>query len=143
MERIRLHNGVEMPLLGLGVFQVTDGKVCRESVLTALRTGYRLIDTAACYGNEKAVGEAIRESDRPYGKTPAQVVLRWLRQNGIVAIPKSVHTERIQQNFAVQDFTLSPADMVQIGTFDTEKPLIMDVPSLNQVYRLHGIRFEQ
>ena len=143
MERIRLHNGVEMPLLGLGVFQVTDGKVCRESVLTALRTGYRLIDTAACYGNEKAVGEAIRESDRPYGKTPAQVVLRWLRQNGIVAIPKSVHTERIQQNFAVQDFTLSPADMVKIGTLDTEKPLIMDVPSLNEVYRLHGIRFEQ
>ena len=143
MERIRLHNGVEMPLLGLGVFQVTDGKVCRESVLTALRTGYRLIDTAACYGNEKAVGEAIRESDRPYGKTPAQVVLRWLRQNGIVAIPKSVHTERIQQNFAVQDFTLSPADMVQIGALDTEKPLILDVPSLNEVYRLHGIRFEQ
>ena len=143
MERIRLHNGVEMPLLGLGVFQVTDGKVCRESVLTALRTGYRLIDTAACYGNEKAVGEAIRESDRPYGKTPAQVVLRWLRQNGIVAIPKSVHTERIQQNFAVQDFTLSPADMVQIGALDTEKPLILEVPSLNEVYRLHGIRFEQ
>ena len=283
MERIRLHNGVEMPLLGLGVFQVTDGKVCRESVLTALRTGYRLIDTAACYGNEKAVGEAIRESGipreeifltskvwiqdagyektmrsfaktlenlgtdyldlylihmpygdyhgswrameelyhagkikaigvcnflpdrlldlilshevtpavnqielhpfcqqkalrqvmaaygivpmawapfaegqngifthpilaeigRPYGKTPAQVVLRWLRQNGIVAIPKSVHTERIQQNFAVQDFTLSPADMVQIGALDTEKPLILDVPSLNEVYRLHGIRFEQ
>ena len=143
MERIRLHNGVEMPLLGLGVFQVTDGKVCRESVLTALRTGYRLIDTAACYGNEKAVGEAIRESDRPYGKTPAQVVLRWLRQNGIVAIPKSVHAERIQQNFAVEDFTLSPADMVQIGALDTEKPLILDVPSLNEVYRLHGIRFEQ
>ena len=283
MERIRLHNGVEMPLLGLGVFQVTDGKVCRESVLTALRTGYRLIDTAACYGNEKAVGEAIRESGipreeifltskvwiqdagyektmrsfaktlenlgtdyldlylihmpygdyhgswrameelyhagkikaigvcnflpdrlldlilshevtpavnqielhpfcqqktlrqvmaahgivpmawapfaegqngifthpilaeigRPYGKTPAQVVLRWLRQNGIVAIPKSVHAERIQQNFAVEDFTLSPADMVQIGALDTEKPLILDVPSLNEVYRLHGIRFEQ
>ena len=169
MERIRLHNGVEMPLLGLGVFQVTDGKVCRESVLTALRTGYRLIDTAACYGNEKALRQVmaaygivpmawapfaegqngifthpiLAESGRPYGKTPAQVVLRWLRQNGIVAIPKSVHAERIQQNFAVEDFTLSPADMVQIGALDTEKPLILDVPSLNEVYRLHGIRFEQ
>ena len=59
---IRLNNGTEMPRLGFGVFQITDEKECRESVLTALQTGYRLIDTAACYGNERAVGEAVRES---------------------------------------------------------------------------------
>ena len=59
---ICLNNGTEMPRLGFGVFQITDGKECRESVLTALQTGYRLIDTAACYGNERAVGEAVRES---------------------------------------------------------------------------------
>lgn len=272
-----------MPLMGLGVFQVTDQQVCKESVLSALKTGYRLIDTAACYGNEKAVGEAVRESgiDRkelfltskvwiqdagyektmrsfektlenlntdyldlylihmPYGdyhgswrameelyrngkikaigvcnflpdrltdlilsheivpavnqielhpfcqqralrqimarygivpmawapfaegqngifshpvlteigqqysKTPTQVVLRWLRQERVVAIPKSVHAERIAQNFAVDDFELSPADMVQIGALDTGKPLILDVPNVNEVYRLHNIRFEQ
>ena len=280
---IQLNNGVKMPPLGFGVFQITDQTICKHSVLTALRTGYRLIDTAACYGNEKAVGEAIRESglDRKdlflvskvwiqdadyektmrsfektlenlqtdyldlylihmpygdyhgswrameelyhagkiraigvcnflpdrltdlilsheivpavnqielhpfcqqrllrqvmeqyhitpmawapfaegqngmftnpvltaigaqYGKSPAQVAIRWLRQEGIVAIPKSVHAERIQQNFDVDDFVLSPADMVQISAMDTGHSLILDVPSLNEVYRLHSIRFEQ
>lgn len=283
MDTIQLNNGVTMPLMGLGVFQVTDQQVCKESVLSALQTGYRLIDTAACYGNEKAVGEAIRESrldrkelfltskvwiqdagyektmrsfektlenlgtdyldlylihmpysdyhgswrameelhragriraigvcnflpdrltdlilsheiipavnqielhpfcqqralrqvmaqyhiaamawapfaegqngifthpvlteiGKQYGKTPAQVVLRWLRQEGVVAIPKSVHAERIAQNFDVDDFTLSSADMVQISGLDMGKPLILNVPSLNEVYRLHNIRFEQ
>ena len=283
MNTIQLNNGVTMALMGLGVFQVTDQQVCKESVLSALKTGYRLIDTAACYGNEKAVGEAVRESGidrkdlfltskvwiqdagyektlrsfektlenlntdyldlylihmpygdyhgswrameelyrngkikaigvcnflpdrltdlilsheivpavnqielhpfcqqralrqimarygivpmawapfaegqngifshpvlteigKQYGKTPAQVVLRWLLQEGVVAIPKSVHAERIAQNFAVDDFELSPSDMVQIGALDTGKPLILDVPNVNEVYRLHNIRFEQ
>ena len=62
MDTIRLNNGIEIPALGLGVFQVTDPSVCKESVLAALQTGYRLIDTAACYGNERAVGEAVQES---------------------------------------------------------------------------------
>ena len=78
-----------------------------------------------------------------YGKTPAQVVLRWLRQEGIIAIPKSVHTQRIQENFAVDDFQLSPADMVQIQALDLGHSLILDVPSVSEVYRLHGIQFEQ
>ena len=283
MDTIQLNNGATMPLMGLGVFQVTDQQVCKESVLSALKIGYRLIDTAACYGNEKAVGVAIRESGldrkelfltskvwiqdagyektmlsfektlenlgtdyldlylihmpygdyygswramkklylagkiraigvcnflpdrltdlilsheiipavnqielhpfcqqrslrqvmaqyhiaamawapfaegqngifthpvlteigKQYGKTPAQVVLRWLRQEGVVAIPKSVHAERIAQNFDVDDFTLSAADMVQISGLDMGKPLILNVPSLNEVYRLHNIRFEQ
>ena len=62
MDTSQLNNGVKMPQQGLGVFQVTDQTVCKESVLAALETGYRLIDTAACYGNERAVGEAVRES---------------------------------------------------------------------------------
>lgn len=78
-----------------------------------------------------------------YGKTPAQVVLRWMRQEGIIAIPKSVHAQRIQENFAVDDFQLSPADMVQIQALDLGHSLILDVPSVNEVYRLHGIQFEQ
>ena len=283
MDRVILNNGIEMPLLGFGVFQMTDHDVCKESVLTALKTGYRMIDTAACYGNERAVGEAILESGIPrkeifivskvwiqdagyektlasfektlsnlqtdyldlylihmpygdyhgswrameqllkagkvraigvcnflpdrladlilsheivpavnqielhpfcqqntlralmeqykiqpmawapfaegqngiftnetltaigkkYGKTPAQVILRWLRQSNIIAIPKSVHTERIQQNFNVDDFTLTDSDMNEIRKLDAGKPLILDVPSLDEVYRLHGIHFEQ
>lgn len=78
-----------------------------------------------------------------YGKTPAQVVLRWLRQEGIIAIPKSVHAQRIQENFAVDDFRLSPADMAQIQALDLGHSLILDVPSVTEVYRLHGIQFEQ
>ena len=283
MDTVLLNNGVEMPLLGFGVFQITDHDLCKQSVLTALKTGYRLIDTAACYGNERAVGEAISESGIPrneifvvskvwiqdagyektlasfektlsnlktdyldlylihmpygdyhgswrameqllkekrvraigvcnfmpdrltdlilsheitpavnqielhpfcqqrklrqlmaqyhiapmawapfaegqngiftdpvlteigkqYGKTPAQVILRWLQQENIIAIPKSVHDERIRQNFNADDFSLSPADMAQISAMDLERSLILDVPNVKEVYRLHGIRFEQ
>lgn len=283
MDTIQLNNNVHIPLLGLGVFQITDQIVCRESVQTALETGYRLVDTAACYGNERAVGEAIEESGVPreelflsskvwiqdagydktirsfektlrnlrtdyldlylihmpygdyhgswramealyragkvksigvcnflpdrlvdlilsheilpsvnqielhpfcqqkklrrvmeqyhicpmawapfaegrndifqnpvlagigsqYGKTPAQVILRWMRQNNIITIPKSVHAERIRQNYEVDDFVLSAEDMKQIAELDRERSLILDVPSLEEVYRLHNICFEQ
>ena len=283
MDKIKLNNGIEMPLLGFGVFQITDQNVCKESVKMALKTGYRMIDTAACYGNERAVGEAIKESgvDRkeiflvskvwiqdagyektkasfektlanlgtdyldlylvhmPYGdyhgswrameelqqsgkikaigvcnfmpdrlldlilthemvpavnqielhpfcqqkklrqlmekyriqpmawapfaegkngifrnpklieigkqydKTPAQVMLRWLRQSHIVAIPKSIHEERIRQNYEVDDFKLSEQDIKQIEQMDTGSSLILDVPSMDEVLRLHNIRFVQ
>lgn len=272
-----------MPMLGFGVFQITEPEMCKESVKVALKAGYRMIDTAACYGNERAVAAAIRETDikreeiflvskvwiqdagyektlasfektlanlntdyldlylihmpygdyhgswrameellhegrvraigvcnflpdrlldlilshevipavnqielhpfcqqkelralmaqyqiqpmawapfaegqngifhdpelaaigQKYGKTPAQVVLRWLRQSGIVAIPKSVHEDRIRQNFAVDNFVLSAQDMVAIEKMDTGKSLILDVPSLDEVRRLHNIRFKQ
>lgn len=283
MDKILLNNGVEMPLLGFGVFQITDEEECEKSVLSALKTGYRMIDTAACYGNERAVGTAIQKSgisreeifisskvwiqdtgyeatkksfektlenlqtdyldlylvhmpygnyhgsweameelyqagkikaigvcnflpDRladlilshkivpavnqielhpfcqqkelrqlmekykiqtmawapfaegqnqifqnetltaigeRYGKTAAQVILRWLRQKEIIAIPKSVHEDRILQNYEIDDFVLSEQDMEKIEQMDTGKSLILDVPSLDEVYRLHGIRFEQ
>lgn len=58
----KLNNGVEMPVLGFGVFQVPDPKECKQAVLDALASGYRLLDTAAAYQNEAAVGEAIKES---------------------------------------------------------------------------------
>lgn len=283
MDTIRLNNQLEMPLLGFGVFQITDHDECKMAVKEALNTGYRMIDTAACYGNEKAVGEAVKESgirredvflvskvwiqdagyektmtsfektlhnlqtdyldlylihmpygdyhgswrameelyrmgavksigvcnflpDRltdlilshevvpavdqmeihpfcqqkelrkvmekynirsmawapfaegregifqneklaaigaAYGKTPAQVILRWLRQSGIIAIPKSVHEERIHQNYEVDDFRLSAEDMVCIEAMDRGRSMILDIPSLDEVYRLHGITFEQ
>ena len=62
MQTVKLNNGVEMPILGFGVFQVTDLKECEKSVLDAIDTGYRLIDTAASYMNEEAVGKAIKSS---------------------------------------------------------------------------------
>ena len=62
---VTLNNGVEMPILGFGVFQVSDAEVCERSVYEAIRTGYRLIDTAASYGNEEAVGKAIKRGGVP------------------------------------------------------------------------------
>ncbi|WP_416274106.1 aldo/keto reductase [Ligilactobacillus acidipiscis] len=279
MKMIKLNNGEQIPSLGFGVFQITDLKECEESVLTALKTGYRLIDTAAGYENESAVGNAIKKSGlarkdifisskvwithngyqetmnsfeqtleklqtdyldlylvhMPYGdyhgswrameelykagkikaigvcnfledrltdliltheivpainqmethpfnqqkelrqvmnnnniklmawgpfaegqnnifsnevlveigkkydKTAAQVILRWLREEDIIAIPKSVHFNRIKENFAIEDFSLSPADKEKISQLDQAKPLILNITALNEVYRLHGL----
>ncbi|MBQ6555249.1 MAG: aldo/keto reductase [Firmicutes bacterium] len=62
MQYVTFNNGLKMPMLGFGVFQVTDHEVCKQSVLDAIEAGYRLIDTAAVYGNERAVGEAVKEA---------------------------------------------------------------------------------
>lgn len=283
MNTVELNNGIKIHLLGFGVFQITDQQVCEQSVLTALQTGYRMIDTAACYGNERAVGAAIQQSGtdrkeifliskvwiqdtgyektkisfektlcnlqtdyldlylihmpfgdyhsswkameefyregriraigvcnflpdrlidlifsheivpmvnqielhpfyqekelrqmmaqyniqpmawapfaegqknifrnellseigKQYGKSSAQVILRWLYQNNIAAIPKSVHPERIKENFRIDDFTLSSDDMQKIEAMDRGKSLILDIQSLDEVKRLHNIRFAQ
>ena len=65
IETIKLNNGVEMPLEGFGVFQVPNLAVCEQAVLDAIATGYRLIDTAAAYMNEEAVGKAIAKCGVP------------------------------------------------------------------------------
>jgi diketogulonate reductase-like aldo/keto reductase len=266
MKTVQLNNGVEMPLLGFGVFQVTDLAECERSVTEAIATGYRLIDTAQSYGNEEAVGRAIKNSavpreelfittklwiqsagyegtakafeqslkklqlnyidlyliHQPYGdiygewrkmeelykagkiraigvsnfhpdrlmdlmihneivpavnqiethpfhqqietqqflqenkvqieswgpfaegkngifhnellqsigkkynKSIAQVILRWLTQRGIVAIPKSVRKERMEENINIFDFELSAGDMEAITTLDTNTSSFFD-----------------
>jgi 2,5-diketo-D-gluconate reductase A len=263
MQKVILNNGVEMPILGFGVFQMNDPKECEQAVYDALMAGYRLIDTAASYLNEEAVGRAIKRSDvpreelfittklwvqdagyegtkkafakslerlqldyldlylihQPFGdvhgswrameelyregkikaigvsnfhpdrlidliihnevipavnqvethpfnqqiesaqfmkendvqieswgpfaegkneifqnavlvsiaekhnKSVAQVILRWLTQRGVVAIPKSVRKERIIENFNIFDFELSQEDMEKISTLDTNQSL--------------------
>ena len=266
MKTIHLNNGVEMPLEGFGVFQVTDYDVCRNAVLDAIGSGYRLIDTAAAYMNEEAVGEAIKESGvnrndlfittklwtqdasydgakkafqtsldnlgldyldlylihqpvgdyygayrameelykegrvraigvcnfyperitdlalhmdvipavnqielhpffqqekaisnmkelgiqpeawgpfaegkhgifthpvltaigEKYGKSAAQVALRWNVQRGVVVIPKSTHRERMEQNIDIWDFSLSDGDMKEIAKLDIGHSEIVD-----------------
>lgn len=62
MKEIKLNNGITMPILGFGVFQITDLDIAERVVEDAIRSGYRLIDTAASYGNEEAVGKAVKNS---------------------------------------------------------------------------------
>lgn len=94
MEKVTLNNGVEMPILGLGVFQVTNLDECEQSVITALQTGYRLIDTAASYGNETAVGNAIKKSNVPREELFITTKL-WVEDTGYEktkkAFEKSLH----------------------------------------------------
>lgn len=263
---VSLNNGVEMPLLGFGVFQMSDLDECERSVADALAVGYRLLDTASSYGNEEAVGRAIQRSGVPrdelfvttklwiadasyeaakraydrslqrlqldhvdlylihqpfgdvYGawrameelyreqrvraigvsnffpdrvmdflvhhevapavdqvethpfhqqvetqaflqenavqieswgpfaegrdgiftndvlrsiaerqdRTVAQVILRWLTQRGVVAIPKSVRRQRIEENFEVFDFDLTADDMDAIASLDTGSSSFFD-----------------
>lgn len=265
MQTVCLNNGVQMPLEGFGVFQVPDAAQCEQAVSDALEAGYRLIDTAAAYMNEEAVGNAIRTSGIPrkdlfittklwvqdagyesakkafetslnklgleyldlylihqpfhdyygawrameelykegriraigvsnfypdrlvdlcvnaeiipavnqvechpffqqkdalkvmkeygvqpeawgpfaegknnffqnpilaeiaakYGKSVAQVALRWNVQRGVVVIPKSVHKERIQENFNIWDFELSDKDM------ETISDMVLDIVKLS------------
>lgn len=65
MEFVELNNGVKMPILGYGVFQIADQEECERCVLDAIEVGYRLIDTAQAYGNEVAVGKAIKKCSIP------------------------------------------------------------------------------
>lgn len=74
-----------------------------------------------------------------YGKTAAQVVLRWHIQRGVIVIPKSVHRNRMAENFNLWDFALTPEDMNAIGRMDTGRSLILDLHACEEVERLYGI----
>ena len=283
MEFVTLNNGVKMPLEGFGVFQVPDPAQCEQAVLDAIASGYRLIDTAAAYRNEKAVGEAIKKSGVPreelfittklwvqdasyeaakkaiqtsldnlglsyldlylihqpmgdyvgayrameeaykegklkaigvcnfyphrladlcetvevipavnqvelhpffqqenalalmkeygvvpeawgpfaegnhgifthpvltaigqkYGKSAAQVALRWNVQRGVVVIPKSVHKERIEQNMNIWDFQLSDEDMTEIAKLDIGHSEIVDHSDPAFVKMLHSLKVHE
>lgn len=280
MQTVCLNNGVQMPLEGFGVFQVSDAAQCEQAVSDALEAGYRLIDTAAAYMNEEAVGNAIRTSGIPrkdlfittklwvqdagyesakkafetslnklgleyldlylihqpfhdyygawrameelykegriraigvsnfypdrlvdlcvnaeiipavnqvechpffqqkdalkvmkeygvqpeawgpfaegknnffqnpilaeiaakYGKSVAQVALRWNVQRGVVVIPKSVHKERIQENFNIWDFELSDKDMETISDMDIGHSEIINHFTADTAKWLNGLK---
>lgn len=283
IETVKLNNGVEMPLEGFGVFQVPDPAACEQAVLDAIATGYRLIDTAAAYMNEEAVGKAIAkcgvpreelfittklwvqdasyqgakaaietslqklglsyidlylihqpmgdyigawhameeaykagklraigvcnfypnrladlcesveikpavnqvelhpffqqenalalmkeygvhpeawgpfaegshgifthpvltEIGRKYGKSAAQVALRWNVQRGVTVIPKSVHSERMEQNLDIWDFQLSGEDMAEIAKLDIGHSEIVDHSDPKFVQMLHQMKIHQ
>lgn len=223
MKKIKLSNGVEMPQLGYGVYQVEPDE-CERCVVDALSVGYRMIDTAQAYLNEEAVGNAWKKSGvnrdeiflvskvwhsnygegqtmksideslrklqtdyidlasnmeiapmvnqmethvfnqqhetrkfmdelgtklmawaplaegqnglftnptltqigKKYGKTAAQVALRWLLQSDVIIIPKTVHKERMEENLNLFDFELDAEDMQAIAKLDTAHSLFLD-----------------
>lgn len=81
MQTVKLNNGVEIPILGFGVFQITDPAECERSVLQAIESGYRHIDTAASYQNEEAVGRGIRQSGLPRAELFITTKL-WIQRDG-------------------------------------------------------------
>ncbi|WP_332369162.1 aldo/keto reductase [Spirosoma telluris] len=91
MQQVVLNNGVTMPILGFGVFQVPDPAECERSVLDAIATGYRLIDTAASYGNEEAVGQAIKKSGVPREELFITTKL-WIQSDGYEGAKKAFET---------------------------------------------------
>jgi len=100
MQKIKLNNGIEMPILGFGVFQIPDATECERSVLDAIETGYRLIDTAASYMNERAVGDAIKKCNVPREELFITTKL-WVQDTGYdktkSAIQKSL--DRLQLDY--------------------------------------------
>jgi diketogulonate reductase-like aldo/keto reductase len=81
MQTVKLNNGVEIPILGFGVFQITDTAECERSVIDAIQTRYNHIDTAASYQNEEAVGRGIKGSGVAREKLFITTKL-WIRSNG-------------------------------------------------------------
>ena len=91
MQYVVLNNGVKMPMEGFGVFQVADPAQCEQAVLEAIASGYRLIDTAAAYGNEEAVGAAIRKCGVPREELFITTKL-WVQDAGYEAAKEAFQT---------------------------------------------------
>jgi diketogulonate reductase-like aldo/keto reductase len=114
--KAKLHNGTEMPLLGLGnlyLFQRDLLDFCRAhdiqmEAYSPLTRGRRLGD------------RALASIARRYGKSPAQVLIRWALQHEVVVIPKSSNRDRIRENADVFDFSISPEDMERLDSLDED-----------------------
>jgi len=100
MQKVKLSNGVEIPILGFGVFQITDPSECERSVVEAIRIGYRHIDTAASYLNEEAVGRGIKHSGVAREELFITTKL-WIQRNGYEGTKRAFHNslKRLQVDY--------------------------------------------
>lgn len=105
MEFVTLNNGVKMPQEGFGVFQVPDPAQCEQAVLDAIASGYRLIDTAAAYMNEKAVGEAIKKCGVPREELFITTKL-WVQDASYEGAKKAIQTSLDNLGFDYLDLYL-------------------------------------
>ena len=79
----------------------------------------------------------LLEIAQKYGKTPAQIILRWNVQQDVIVIPKSVHKERMEENLAIWDFALDDGDMAQIALLDQNCPSMLDTRKVSEVKRVY------
>src|ERR1700693_277334 len=100
MQKVKLNNGVEIPILGFGVFQITNSTECERSVVDAIQTGYRHIDTAASYLNEEAVGRGIKQSGVAREKLFITTKL-WIQRNGYEGTQRALENslKRLQLDY--------------------------------------------
>lgn len=100
MQKVKLNNDVEMPILGFGVFQIQDDGECEQAVYDAIQTGYRLIDTAASYLNEEAVGRGIKRSGVPREELFITTKL-WVQDTGYEATKRAFENslKRLQLDY--------------------------------------------
>ena len=100
MQKVILNNGTEMPILGFGVFQIADTAECERSVFDAIQIGYRLIDTAASYMNEQAVGNAIKRAGVPRKELFVTTKL-WVQDAGYESTKKAIQKslDRLQLDY--------------------------------------------
>lgn len=156
IQGIILRNGVNMPLLGFGVLQMKDPEECERCVREAFENGYRMFDTAASYGNERAVGNALKKImeelgvqpqawaplceglknifsnkilekiGKKYGKTAAQTALRWNIDRGVSVVTRSCVPEHMREDQDIWDFSLTEAEKRTIGQLDLGYSEILD-----------------
>lgn len=100
-----LNNGIQMPSNGFGVFQINDQTQCEQCVVDAIEAGYRLIDTASVYGNEKAVGRAIQRCDVPREELFITSKL-WVQDAGYEKTKQAIHTSLKKLNLDYLDLYL-------------------------------------
>ncbi|MBQ6768732.1 MAG: aldo/keto reductase [Prevotella sp.] len=133
---LTLNNGVQMPQFGLGVYSIPDGDETYNSVMTALKCGYRHIDTAHAYRNERSVGRAVKDSgidrseiwitsklwpnEHGEGKT-LKAIDRWHMQMGFSVIPGASNPDYIHENIETFDFALSNHEMERMHQLNKEK----------------------
>ena len=151
MQHMTLNNGLRMPIAGFGVFQIPDAKDCERSVVDAIEVGYRLIDTAASYMNEEAVGQGLRASGVPREQLFVTSKL-WVQEAGYErtqqAIDKSLRRLRldyldlylIHQPFgdvhgswrAMED-ALRAGKLRAIGVSNFHPDRLMDIKAFNEI----------
>lgn len=151
MQTVRLNNGLAMPTLGYGVFQIPDARECKRCVIDAVETGYRLIDTAASYLNEAAVGEGIKVCGLPREQLFVTTKL-WVQDTGYERTQHAIQASlrRLQLDYldlylihqpygdvhgswrAMQDaYRAGTLRAIGVSNFQTDR--LMDITAFNQV----------